>query len=206
MNDTEREALSALLDDEAGDLELRRLLKSLDNGAETDNEALYGTWTRYQLVRDILHDRAVPVSAGLSRRISAAVAEEPAYVPDSVPVWRQHLAKVAIAASVAVVGVISLQSTLQTPGSTAVVQDGSQETVQESVQDSVTGPDTAPSLLAETDATPQAVEAAEIDPVAQQRLRDYLSGITVDVAEPSTIEHIQDSPLFQLVNELQALP
>ena len=45
--------------------------------------------------------------------------------------------------------------------------------------------------------------AFEVDPLAQQLLQEYISNIEIDEGEPPLVEHIQDSPLFRLVNELQ---
>jgi hypothetical protein len=45
-----------------------------------------------------------------------------------------------------------------------------------------------------------------VDPEAQQRLRDYIESMSFDDAEPVRMEHIQDSPLYRLVNDLPASP
>ena len=45
-------ALSALMDDEASELELRRVLGSLNS-----DPALRARWRRQQLVRDLMRDR-----------------------------------------------------------------------------------------------------------------------------------------------------
>jgi hypothetical protein len=37
-------------------------------------------------------------------------------------------------------------------------------------------------------------------------VRQYIESLTIDDEEPVRIEHIQDSPLYRLVNELQAKP
>jgi hypothetical protein len=37
-------------------------------------------------------------------------------------------------------------------------------------------------------------------------VRQYIESLTLDDEEPVRIEHIQDSPLYRLVNELQAKP
>ena len=47
---------------------------------------------------------------------------------------------------------------------------------------------------------------ATVDPEAQQRLRDYIESMSFDGAEPVRMEHIQDSPLYRLVNDLPASP
>ncbi|WP_168014193.1 sigma-E factor negative regulatory protein [Halomonas salinarum] len=74
MNQNSRESLSALMDSEADDLELPRVLKSLD-----DSPDVAETWRRYHLARSMMHrDRDVDVSADLSAGIMARLADEPA--------------------------------------------------------------------------------------------------------------------------------
>ena len=58
MNVTKHELLSALLDDEAGEFERRRLLSELQQDQE-----LSSTWQRYALTGELLRNKktAVPV-------------------------------------------------------------------------------------------------------------------------------------------------
>ncbi len=92
-------ALSALMDGETQDLELRRLLGS----AESDPE-LRARWRRQQLVRDVLHDRrgGLPqfdVSAGVQQ----AISDQPRLSQN--PLW-----SMAVAASVTIVVVLGGQT------------------------------------------------------------------------------------------------
>ncbi|WP_340148268.1 sigma-E factor negative regulatory protein [Franzmannia pantelleriensis] len=65
--------MSALMDDEGDELELRRVLKSLE-GQSDDADA----WRRYHLARSLMQrDRDVDVSTDLSAGIMARIAEEP---------------------------------------------------------------------------------------------------------------------------------
>ncbi len=59
MSERLRESLSALMDDEADDLELGRILRAMDSG-EAD---LATTWSRYQLVSAVL--KGSPASVGM---------------------------------------------------------------------------------------------------------------------------------------------
>lgn len=59
MSERLRESLSALMDDEADDLELGRILRAMDSG-ESD---LGAVWSRYQLVSAVL--KGSPASVGL---------------------------------------------------------------------------------------------------------------------------------------------
>lgn len=73
MNQNPRESLSALMDNEADDLELPRVLKSLDESPEVAE-----TWRRYHLARSLMQrDRDLDVSTDLSAGIMATLADEP---------------------------------------------------------------------------------------------------------------------------------
>ncbi|WP_280561281.1 MULTISPECIES: sigma-E factor negative regulatory protein [unclassified Chromohalobacter] len=72
MNQNVREPLSALMDNEGDELEIRRVMKSLQDAPE-DAE----TWRRYHLARSMMQrDRGVDVSADLSAGIMARLADE----------------------------------------------------------------------------------------------------------------------------------
>lgn len=197
--DKELESLSALMDNEADDLEVRRLLKSC-----ADNPALLATWERYHLAQSVLHGNARPVSSTLSARIAAQIASEAVpgkagYQSEPRQAWQQTLGKFAVAAAVAVVAVV----TLQTDFSPAITAPGSTPTlVQDAPQSALPAPDAAiPQTLLATDTTP-----TTLDPGATQFLRDYLEHIRIDEEEPVITVHIQDSPLFRLVNEIGTQP
>lgn len=187
-----QESLSALMDNEADDLELRRILKSCEQQPE-----LMATWERYHLARSILHGNARPVSPSLSQRIAAEIAAEsaPTLVTTAANTrWQQVFGKVAIAASVALVFIVAVQSNFSSDSTPTLVQ-----------QDQfVPAPDTseAPLSLLAADATTPVV----LDPAAQQRLREYLESVTFDEEKPVITVHIQDSPLYRLVNELGTQP
>jgi sigma-E factor negative regulatory protein RseA len=74
MSQNARESLSALMDNEGDDLELRRALKSLDDEPDTAD-----AWRRYHLIRSLMHrDHDVDVSTDLSAGIMARLQDEPA--------------------------------------------------------------------------------------------------------------------------------
>ena len=196
MSQIKKESLSALLDNEADELEIRRALKFCEK-----DPALLATWERFNLVQALLHEPAIPVSSTLAQGVAAQIETEALPVPNSPVInysasnaasWRQNLAKIAIAASVALVFIVGVQSSLDNE----VVPLAQQATMPEDAATSTTLP---PSLLAES-------VAVELDPAAQQRLREYLGNWTIDEEEPVLTEHIQDSPLFRLVNELVTKP
>ena len=66
-------ALSALMDDEASELELRRVLGSLNS-----DPALRTRWRRQQLVRDLMRDRlAVRPEIDVSADVMKAINHQP---------------------------------------------------------------------------------------------------------------------------------
>lgn len=98
-NQSLQESLSALMDNEADELEIRRVLQS----SESDS-TLRSTWERYQLARAIMHKEPWQSRIDLSAGIAAMIADEPAPVmaePKSPRAW-QNLSRLAVAASVTV--------------------------------------------------------------------------------------------------------
>jgi negative regulator of sigma E activity len=195
MSEFERESLSALLDGETDALELRRILQK----SEMD-PSLLETWGRYNLVHSALTAEAVPVSSGFASAVADQLASEPSYnlstksAVSSTGTWRQNLTKLAIAASVALIFVVGLQ-TANEPNSPAVA--GTNQQPMPATRDVNPEPEF---ILASADQT-------EPDPEALKRLSDYLGKAMFSKDnEPVHIEHIQDSPLYRLVNDLQAKP
>ena len=98
-----QQSLSALMDNEADELELHRVLKA------TDEPELRAAWTRYQVARAAMHNEAVFASIDLSGQIMAAIDAEPALtasVEDAEAIAPRKvgsmawLGRVAVAASV----------------------------------------------------------------------------------------------------------
>ena len=71
MNDRIKESLSALVDGETDELEVRRLLNQLEQ-----DDAVRDTWQRYQMIGALLRDEPA-VNVDLSRGIAQAIAGEP---------------------------------------------------------------------------------------------------------------------------------
>jgi len=193
--DRDAEAISALMDGEANDLDLRRLLKSAAESPETME-----IWERYHLAQSVMHEQGTPVSTAVASGVAAALADEAAYSaePQRFSAWQQQLTKLAVAAAVAVLAVLTLQP--DPAGSMPT-----SELAQEAPSNVQAAPLAVPAtLVAET----QVAETlpATVDPEAQQRLRDYIESMSFDGAEPVRMEHIQDSPLYRLVNDLPASP
>ncbi len=99
------ESLSALMDGEASELELRRILKS-------DADDVNDRWHRYQLASAALRsDVNLEKPVDLSFSISEAIADEPTYSSKKkakTSVW-SNLGRFAVAASVAGAVVVGVQ-------------------------------------------------------------------------------------------------
>lgn len=118
------ESLSALMDNEASELELQRLLKALESDPE-----LKSTWSRYQIASaGVKGDIPVLASSDFASRVSAAIEAEETYSAPVTPQvaanqtsapasnvvamplrWWQQAGRVAVAASVAGAVILGVQ-------------------------------------------------------------------------------------------------
>ena len=90
-----QESLSAVMDNEADELELRRVLNAFDD-VETRE-----TWARYQIARAVMHKDLLLPRLDIAAAVSAALAEEAVPAKASRGPWRS-LGRLAVAASVTV--------------------------------------------------------------------------------------------------------
>jgi len=181
----DREALSALLDGELSDFELRRLLQKLPQ-----NEQLSDTWQRYNLARSALQGEPFRrASDDFSARLAAQVALEPPHsrslrTPATGGVWWGLAGKLTVAASVSAAVFLGMQYTL--------------------LQDSpLTG-------LADTQEATSGLPAvqAEIDAEAQRRLNEYIQSVSIPVRAESTVldgSSVLDSPLVRPVSDRELI-
>ena len=119
MKEKLHEQLSALVDNELMDAEQAMLFRQL--GADA---GLREQLSRYQIISDALQHHLPPqVDANFHKSIQAALQQEPAVHVESSRFARlfKPLAGLAVAASVAIVAVFSLQSIRNEPASTPVV-------------------------------------------------------------------------------------
>ena len=101
--DRDKEALSALMDGESQELELRRSLDSVE-----DDDALRAWWSRQQQVSEILQSqRSSQTGVDVSARVRSTLASQPQFQRN--PLW-----SMAIAASVTLAVVIGGQALLPT--------------------------------------------------------------------------------------------
>ena len=133
MNASQEEFLSALLDDEVGSFEQRRLLDELSKDAELGN-----TLSRYALIGEVMRSNAKPVIArkDFLAGIHVGLEDEPVYdekvvdlasrspkTPANVPETNKRYLKFGMAAAVAAVAVVGGTMLLNQPStqSTTVV-------------------------------------------------------------------------------------
>jgi len=187
-NLSHKETLSALLDNEADDLELRRVLKEL-----AADPSLAETWRRYNVTRSLMHnDEMVQVNPATTQRIFAAIDAEPIYLAADTArgktmaraPWMGTAGRVAIAASVALAAFVGLQSTLfNASGGMPVATEA--------------GAPQAPALAA---------EQSGVDAEAQARLNEYIRSVSIENREESNIPQfniLQDSQLIRQVNQIE---
>lgn len=191
------ETISALMDGEAEELELRRLLRQA-----SDKNEIFDTWERYNKMRSVLRkEDSVPVSAASTRRIMAALEAEmthssPMTHPTKIYASnRLHMfGRFAVAASVALAVFLGLQSTLfnQDGAYPGAGQDGltASSAIDISVGESV-AVSTSPTFDAE----------------AQLRLNEYIRSASIQYENTSTetplFNILQDSQLIRQVNQIE---
>lgn len=164
MSDLIDEQLSACLDGELSDAELRLLLKRTARDAGTA-QAL----GRYALISEALRHTPVRPSADFCARISAAVAQEP--VAKAAPLQRlspmlrylRPAAGMAIAASVATVAVLALQQPVGPSVAPTLIADQSAPALQLPQPETLAPSYVVPSSTGPAARTPQiAVPAARV--------------------------------------------
>jgi sigma-E factor negative regulatory protein RseA len=120
-----QETLSALMDDEASELEVRRVLQATEQ-----DPALRSTWDRYQVARSVMHKEPWQGNIDLSAGIAAALANEPTPTATAQPakagmsaLW-QNMGKLAVAASVTVAVLVGVRMVNQdvSPGEPAMAE------------------------------------------------------------------------------------
>lgn len=116
-----QESLSAIMDGEAGDLELRRVLQATEQ-----EPAVRDTWERYQIARAAMHKEPWQGKVDLSAGIAAALADEPVPTVSSKPsaLW-QNMGKLAVAASVTLAVLVGVKMVNQdnVPGEPTIVAE-----------------------------------------------------------------------------------
>jgi sigma-E factor negative regulatory protein RseA len=170
MSQTEanRESLSALLDDEANDMDIARVLKAVDD------PELRADWVRQQQIRSVLRgDAPVATNVDVSAGVRAALEER-------APRRRNPLVSVAVAASVTMAVVFGGQQYLgsqaptpigQLPGGVVAVQGASamQASYGMGMQRNEAQPSRSPAVTRVRMAAPAPGNASDYERLARER-------------------------------------
>ncbi len=99
-NEKIKSSLSAMMDDAADELEIRRVLANTD-------EALLATWSRYQVARSVMRKEPVFPRLDIASAISEVIAKETEETKRNMstrvkktPVLKRSIGKFAVAASI----------------------------------------------------------------------------------------------------------
>lgn len=184
-----KESLSALLDGELTEFELRSLLQ--DREADDD---LLAVWERYCLANTVLQGEPFQrASPGFSQRVAAALeTEQPhaAQVRGKADVarkasfaWWPATAKLAVAASVTLAVFLGMQLSLDQGENRQLVD--------------VDGAGNAESVP----------EPGMVDPDAQQRLNDYIQSVSISPRSESLPDYniLRESPLIRPVSDRELI-
>ena len=184
MSEFDAESLSALLDNEADDLSIPRVLESYEA-----NPDIAEKWRRYNLVQAAIHDDVVQVSPNLRKGILESVKEKNKPDGFEISVFRDQLLKVAIAASVATICVLSGRFIFENEGIGTQIAD--QRLISTDNFESISPLD-------------KSEDRSEAELKAQELLKEYISRIQIDEEAPPLTEHLNNSPLYRLVNQIES--
>ncbi|WP_028240503.1 RseA family anti-sigma factor [Stutzerimonas azotifigens] len=166
------ESLSAVMDNEADELELRRVL------ADSGETELRSTWSRYQIARAAMHKELIEPRLDIAAAVSAAIADEAAPVKPAEhkrSVW-QNVGRIAVAASVTVAVLAGVR--LYNGGA-----DSAPQMAQQAAQPAPSGLSVpqaqGPAMLAgysegEADAGQAAQDTTAVEGWHEQRLPEYV--------------------------------
>lgn len=172
MNASQEEFLSALLDDEAGSFEQRRLIDELSKDAELGN-----TLSRYALIGEVMRSNTKPVVArkDFLAGIHASLEDEPVYAekvvdlfsgspktPAKVPERSKHYLKFGMAATVAAVAVVGGSMLLNQPPSTQLATVVASTPIQ-------------PAALVQLAQAKPVRSANQLDPQSRDVLKQYVA-------------------------------
>lgn len=188
----DREALSALMDSELSDFELRRLLRRVEQRPE-----LLAIWERFGLIRAALQPDPLqsPLSPDFASRVMAEVDQSikrngllSSVAARVIPPrhtgptgWARNTTRFAVAASVTFAVFMGMQAVLQHPGAV-------------DSQPAVASGNSTQSALSDN-------RQLAVDVDAQKRLNDYIRAVTI----PARVES-QSTPYNVLLDSPQLRP
>ncbi len=188
-----RESISALIDGEADELELRRIL------ANADAQEVRESWRNYHLQRDMLSGADMRFAhIDISLGIQSVLADE-ALPAAAGSRWWRPFASVAVAASVAAVVVVGARGLNSVSGDAAIAQSNVSAAGVFPVG-SFSSPVSNVAVGAAMMSSPGFVQPAALDPdqFARQRLQQYLLRHT----ERAAMNNGQGVISFSKVSEL----
>jgi len=198
MSESEKrllESVSALVDGEASEIELHRILKQLDADHANQDQSVASKWSRYHSASQAMTDTPL-AGVDISQSVSSAIAEEPTYAMIFSSTAKSKLysmGRFAIAASVAFVAIIGVQQLNQLEPSQQ--QGAGTDLFASQLEDQVKGPASQypsgfqPNVQARTvnavgniNLSPQPLKiikltSADIEALNHQRMRNYLNEI-----------------------------
>ena len=188
------EALSALLDGELSDFELRRLLARLD-----ENPELLQRWERYNLAGSALQPELIrrpgvnqDGNAFVDRVMQQVALEQPLSSAAPARQWRASLGRMAVAATVALAVFAGMQTKLPGNGQPMLADNADSQDVMTSGN---------PELS--TESRQVAVQAD-----AQQRLNDYIRSVNIPAraeSAPAPFNVLNESPLLRPVSDRELI-
>ncbi len=202
MKDQLSESISAIMDSQADDLEVRRLLKALDNASEEEAAAILAQWESFHTIGAALRDESIShhrghsvqpkvrASANFAASVSAAIADEvpAASVHNSSvkrePIWRRF----AVAATVTLAVLVGVKEYEAQQGAASYTADNTVVAPVVSIiknvdQDII---DLSAVQLASSEAKEPMSEAEKLEAIkAQERLNEYLLEHTNHAAKQS---------------------
>lgn len=189
---TDHEALSALLDGELSEFELRRLLDRLDQ-----EPALLALWERMNLARSVLQPdplrlpQSVAGQAAFAERVMQQVRSERlehhrVELKKAAPSWLAPIGRLAIAASVAMAVFVGMQVSLQ---------DGASSPAETQLADSAS-------------TLPDAQRQVAFDEEAQRRLNEYIRSVNIPAraeTQSAPFNVLSESPLLRPVSDRELI-
>ena len=185
MTEHLKQSISALLDEEASEIEVHRLLREFDADTEGQSGELKASFVRYQQIRAVSqghHRLSETQHLSLHASISDAIAAEDQHQwqGESRPSWQKQTAGLAVAASLvlAVFVGVNVQQQSQAVDASTLAANATTEAVPASVSTTVIDAQPVATEVAETvdmvAFNDEEMELRELDAEKQQRLREYL--------------------------------
>jgi len=198
MSDQLSETISAVMDSQADDLEVRRLLKALDNASEEEAAVILAQWESFHAIGAVLRNESTSANnASTMRASSSFAASVSAAIADQTPMDQTHnrpsknepiWKRFAVAATVTLAVLVGVQEyeSMQEGGANYTAENTAVVPAIENTNQSLI--DLTAIQLASSDAAVESPisEAEKLEAVeAQERLNEYLLEHTNHAAKQS---------------------